>query len=59
MVRQPYRNAEVSYQNLFDDLYQAIAHNAEPIIKLEDVIFVLKVIESVFESAKLGQKIYL
>lgn len=59
VVRQPYPNAEVSYQNLFDNLYQVIAHNAEPIIKLEEVIFVLKVINGVFESAKSGQKIYL
>lgn len=59
VVRQPYPNAQASYQNLFDDLYQVIAYNADPVIKLEEVIFVLKVIERVFESAKLGQKIYL
>lgn len=59
VVRQPYPNSVASYQNLVDDLYQVIAHNAEPIIKLDEVIFVLSVIESVFESAKSGRKIQL
>lgn len=59
VVRKPYPNAVASYQNLVDDLYNCIANGAEPIVKLEEVIFVLQVIEAAFESAKTGRKISL
>ncbi|EXI62713.1 oxidoreductase [Mannheimia granulomatis] len=59
VVRQPYPNVKASYQNLLDNLYDCINHNAEPTVKLDEVIWVLKIIESAFESAKSGQKVYL
>lgn len=59
VVRQPYPNTKASYQCLVENLYQTIANNAEPLVKLDEVIFVLKIIEAVFESAESGQKIRL
>lgn len=59
VVRQPYPNTKASYQNLVENLYQTIANNAEPLVKTDEVIFVLRVIEAVFESAESGQKVTL
>lgn len=59
VVRKPYPNTVASYQNLVDDLYDCIANGAAPMVKLEEVIFVLQVIEAAFESAKTGIKIVL
>lgn len=59
VIRQPYPNVQVSYQNLFDDLYHVITTGADPIVKLAEVALVLRIIEAAFESASRGQKINL
>ncbi|WP_018651319.1 Gfo/Idh/MocA family oxidoreductase [Actinobacillus capsulatus] len=59
VIRKPYSNAQASYQNLVDDLYQVVTTGAEPIVKLEEVTLVLRIIEAAFESANKGQKITL
>ncbi|MDO4431331.1 MAG: Gfo/Idh/MocA family oxidoreductase [Lonepinella koalarum] len=51
VVRKPYPNVQASYQNLVDNLYDVIANGTEPMIKLAEVISVLKIIEAVFKSA--------
>ncbi|WGE63370.1 Gfo/Idh/MocA family oxidoreductase [Actinobacillus equuli subsp. haemolyticus] len=59
VIRKPYPNAQASYQNLVDDLYQVLTAGSEPIVKLEEVTLVLRIIEAAFESANKGQKITL
>ncbi|CAM2802515.1 Gfo/Idh/MocA family oxidoreductase [Actinobacillus equuli] len=59
VIRKPYPNAQASYQNLVDDLYQVLTTGSEPIVKLEEVTLVLRIIEAAFESANKGQKITL
>lgn len=59
VIRKPYPNAQASYQNLLDDLYQVVTTGSEPIVKLAEVTLVLRIIESAFESAHKGQKIAL
>lgn len=57
VVRKPYPTATASYQNLYDDLYNAITHHQAPIVQLSQVILVLEIIEKAFESAKSGCKV--
>lgn len=59
VIRKSYPNAQASYQNLVDDLYQVLTAGSEPIVKLEEVTLVLRIIEAAFESANKGQKITL
>ncbi|MDE8034186.1 Gfo/Idh/MocA family oxidoreductase [Actinobacillus equuli subsp. equuli] len=59
VIRKPYPNAQASYQNLVDDLYRVLTAGSEPIVKLEEVTLVLRIIEAAFESANKGQKITL
>ncbi|SUT85488.1 oxidoreductase [Actinobacillus ureae] len=59
VIRKPYPNAQASYQNLLDDLYQVLTIGSEPIVKLAEVTLVLRIIEAAFESAHKGQKITL
>ncbi|WGE65497.1 Gfo/Idh/MocA family oxidoreductase [Actinobacillus equuli subsp. equuli] len=59
VIRKPYPNAQASYQNLVDDLYRVLTVGSEPIVKLEEVTLVLRIIEAAFESANKGQKITL
>lgn len=59
VIRKPYPNAQASYQNLVDDLYRVLTVGSEPIVKLEEVTLVLRIIEAAFESANKGQKIML
>ncbi|WGE67572.1 Gfo/Idh/MocA family oxidoreductase [Actinobacillus equuli subsp. haemolyticus] len=59
VIRKPYPNAQASYQNLVDDLYRVLTAGSEPIVKLEEVTLVLRIIEAAFESANKGQKIML
>lgn len=59
IIRQPYPTVQASYQHLIDDLYQVITTGSTPIVKLEEVILVLRIIEAAFESARQGQKIVL
>lgn len=59
VVRKPYPNANASYLDLVDNLYHAISNGAEQAVKVEEVAFVLHVIEKAFESAKTGTKVLL
>lgn len=59
VVRKPYPNAKVSYQELYDNLYSAIAENVTLRVKAEQAAYVLLLIEKAFESAKLGKIITL
>ncbi|WGE87752.1 Gfo/Idh/MocA family oxidoreductase [Actinobacillus equuli subsp. haemolyticus] len=59
VIRKPYPNAQADYQNLVDDLYRVLTAGSEPIVKLEEVTLVLRIIEAAFESANKGQKITL
>ncbi|OOH90284.1 oxidoreductase [Pasteurellaceae bacterium 15-036681] len=57
VVRKPYPNAKGSYQDLYSNLYQAIAENQPLAVTAEQASYVLTLIEKAFESAKCGQKV--
>lgn len=57
VVRQAYPNAKASYQDFYDNLYQAMTTQADLAISVEQVSVVLGLIENAFESARLCRKI--
>lgn len=59
IVCKPYPNINVSYQGLIDNLYDAVVNDAAPIVTVEQVAFVLHIIEKAFESAWQGKKLAL
>lgn len=59
IVRKNYPNASASYQDFYDNLYQAIRENVPLAVTAEQASYVLMLIEKAFESAKSGRKIAL
>ncbi|AUI65084.1 MULTISPECIES: Gfo/Idh/MocA family oxidoreductase [Glaesserella] len=57
VVRQPFNNADTSYQALYDNLYLAITENESLAVTAEQAAKVLYIIEKAFESAVSGKKV--
>lgn len=57
IIRRAYPNANVSYQDFYDNLYASITEKQPLIVSLEQVILVLHIIEMTYQSAKLGKKV--
>lgn len=57
--RTPYPTPNVSYRTLYDNLYDCLTQDAQPLVSAEQAAAVLKLIEKAFESAKTGKVIAL
>ncbi|OOR98086.1 oxidoreductase [Haemophilus paracuniculus] len=57
VVRQSYPNAKASYQDFYDNLYQAITTQTALAVTAEQAGVVLGLIEKAFESERLGHRI--
>lgn len=59
IVRQKLEPISGNYQAYYDNIYAVLTKNAPLLVTAKQATTVLKLIEKVYESAALGQKIYL
>lgn len=57
VIRKPYPNPPASYCDFYHDLYTALTKREMPTVTVEQVVFVLGLIEKAFESAQKGCKL--